>query len=162
MPAGQAQYGVQNFNGDRLRVRNGTIKDFASGGILHFAGYGVFENLRILSNGQGLAVGTHAQVRNNTVANNTGGINCAPCVVEQNIITGNGFGFAGGLHVGEGAVVLGNVIVGNQGVGLWSIAGASASSGYGNNILLGNNAGGAQAGGNLIQLHPNACEPACP
>ena len=35
-------------------------------------------------------------------------------------------------------------------------------SGYGSNILVGNNGGGAQVFDNVFQLHPNVCEPACP
>jgi hypothetical protein len=54
--------------------------------------------------------------------------------------------------------VVGNVIVGNGRFGLIS----NAKTGYGNNILFGNNGGGAQVNAQPAQLHPNVCDPPCP
>jgi hypothetical protein len=51
------------------------------------------------------------------------------------------------------------VIVGNGSFGLQS---AETTSGYGNNILVGNNGGSAQVSGLVDPLHPNVCAPACP
>jgi hypothetical protein len=158
-PPGEAFNGVYAgapING--LRVVSGTITGF---GIAIFNDGGLFavvEHMRLVSNGFGFIGGSDDRVRNSTIAsNNASGVTCTGCVIEGSVIADNGFGvtfsFAGGL-------ALGNVIVGNGGAGLRSSF-QGPMAGYGDNILFGNNGGGAQVSGKAFQLHPNVCEPAC-
>jgi hypothetical protein len=160
-PAGQALNGVYAQYIDGLTVMNGTITGFGSDGIQQFVGKrGVVENMRIVSNGYRGVYMSVARIRNSTIANNGyEGVTCGGCLIEQNVITGN---TSAGIHGAEGTTVIGNVLVSNGYVGMFSTGGAALSSGYGSNVLVGNFSGGVQAAGNVIQLHPNACEPACP
>lgn len=160
-PPGQATTGVFSESSNGLRVVNGTISGFGSNGIHQLSGArGVVENMRILSNGGSGLNMQLAHIRNNTIANNGNeGVTCGGCVIEHNVITGN---TSAGIHGADGTTVIGNVLVSNGFVGLFSTGGSALSSGYGNNILVRNNSGGVQVGGNLLKLHPNGCEPACP
>jgi hypothetical protein len=91
------------------------------------------------------------------VSNSEGGnISCTRnCLIERNVITESGNG--AGISI-TGGTVLSNVIAGNKFHGLISHL---TPTGYGNNVLVGNNSGGAQVFG-LGPLHPNVCDPACP
>jgi parallel beta-helix repeat protein len=162
--AGQAASGIVGVlpAGGVLRVINGTVTGFSESGVSKASGRGVVEDMRILSNGRNLELPGDSQVRNSTIANGNSpmiapGIRCyARCLIEQNTVTGNnGAGVA--LEAG-GGTVLGNVIVGN---GFAAISSSDTRTGYGNNVLLGNGAGG-QVSGIVSQLHPNVCDPACP
>jgi hypothetical protein len=145
-----------------LRVMNGTIVGFGDFGVANrqndSSRSAVIENMRILSNGVGIFVGRDARIRDSTIANSPrGNIACLQsCLIEGNLITGstNGAGIAL-----TGGTVLGNLIVSNKFNGL---AADVNGTGYGNNILFGNNGGGAQVGGAAFQLHPNVCVPGCP
>jgi hypothetical protein len=143
-----------------LRVMKGTITGFGSAAILNDglgSAFTVIENMRIVNNISGIGIGENVRVLNSTVANNTngGGIICrSGCAIENNVITGNG---GHGIAMWGGGVVLGNVIVANTNFGLVV---SNGSSGYGNNVLVGNGQGPRV--GNTIELHPNACSPACP
>ena len=159
-PPGEASSGVfapDNVTGPR--VMNGTITGFSQYAIDNRNGESLMvENMRIVSNKVGINGGTESRIRNSTIANGSGGIGCSDrCLIEQNVITGN---TGVGISVFRGGQVLGNVIVGNGGYGL--AAANTAATGYGGNILFGNKGGGAQLAGNLLPLHPNVCEPACP
>jgi hypothetical protein len=148
-----------------LRVMNGTITGFGRRGGISNPGSGAvppvpghIENMRITSNAIGggtcvqMVSGSH--IRSSTIANCFTGITCFGCLVEHSIITGNAsYGVIGGGSVS------GNVVVGNGSVGLNAIIEAL---GYANNILVGNNSGGAQVIGPAFQSHPNVCDPACP
>ena len=156
-----ATVGVRATTGvDRTRVMNGTITGFSVYGILGLGVNFVVQDMRAIGNSTAMQLGTEGQVRNSTVANNTSiGIRCYRCLIEGNIITGN----VNGVFDSDagGGVLLGNVIVGNTGYGIVAPDPPLPKTGYGNNILLGNNGGGLQALGTM-QLHPNVCDPACP
>jgi Right handed beta helix region len=163
-PAGAARGGVYVQSGDRVRITNGTITGFGGFGVYLAGGeFSVIENMRFVSAGGpswgALYSGRQARIRNNTIANASFGIvDCRGCLIEQNIITGSTFY---GISVSGGTVV-GNVIVGNAQHGLRGIGTNLPDSGYGLNILVGNNGGNAQTIDNVFQLHPNVCDPACP
>ena len=149
-------YGIYAHGAQRLRVRNGTITGFGEA-TYHDTAFGVvIDNMRILGNGYGIHSGKEITVRRSTIANNSSyGILCGHCLIEENIVTGNGTG----MFVADGAgTVIGNVIVGNAGFGILS----NSKTGYGDNILVSNNSGGGQVNAGLEQLHPNVCDPACP
>jgi len=144
-----------------IKVTNGTITGFNSA-INNFDGaFAVIENMRLLSNQTGFVGGSDAQIRNNTMVSNPSyGVRCgARCVIDRNVITGN-YVTEGILISGGGAMVLGNVIAGNQGPGIGVTV--VDKSGYAYNILVDNNGGGAQVSGPAFQAHPNFCDPACP
>jgi hypothetical protein len=148
---------------DRVRVSNGTITGFGNYGILILGMNGVVEDMRILNNfiGIQLSPGTGGRVRNSTIANNTSnGMYCYGCLVQGNIIAGNGNTGLADTNKGGGTII-GNIIVGNTGYGIVAPDPPLPKTGYGNNILTGNNSGGLQALG-IAQIHPNLCEPACP
>jgi len=153
--ANSSYYGiVANIDTSRLRVANGTITGFSITGV-EASSFSVIENMRLVSNNYGMRGKENTRIRNSTIANNgMRGIECFPgCSVEGSIIAGTantGIYFPAG-----GGTVLGNVIVGNGGYGLSS---SGAATGYGQNILVGNQ---AQVFG-ASQLHPNVCTPACP
>jgi hypothetical protein len=152
--SGQSGYGIYAAGSMRLRVVKGMIAGFGEATYHNTATGVVIDNMRIISNGQGVSSGKQTTITNSTIANNSGyGILCGFCRIQGNVITGNGTG----MFVSDGAgLVLGNVIVGNGGFGILS----NAKTGYGNNIIVGNNGGSVNAG--LVQLHPNVCDPACP
>ncbi len=156
--SGQALSGVIGRGVGGLRVVNGTITGFKNWGVYNSLARSVVEDMRILSGGNGVFLPADGVVRNSTIANGHTGIICLlTCLIEQNVITGN---TAAGIQVHNGGgMVLGNVIVGN---GVQGIGATGASTGYGSNILIRNNGGFGQVSGNLVQLHPNACEPTCP
>jgi len=158
-PPSQSHAGVQAPNVSGLRVTNGTIAGFQGYGIYnHDGAFAVVEDMRFLSNGTGVYVETESHVRNTTIANGGRGVDgCSRCLIEQNVIAGNS---SVGIVAG-GAAVIENVIVSNGSHGLASGIGRT---GYGSNILSGNNAAGSgtQVSGPAFQLHPNVCEPACP
>jgi len=143
----------------RLRVINGTITGFTNSN----GGYGIdadgqgglVENMRFVGNTVGIAM-QGARIRNNTMANNHYAISaCSNCLIENNIATGSPVNTA---IFADQSVPVGNLIVGNGGYGF-----LGNGNGYGDNILTGNHSGGAQISGTgNTQLHPNACDPACP
>jgi hypothetical protein len=162
-PPGEAATGVSavvTTNG--LRVINGTITGFRNFGVANRASQGaqfaVIENMRIIFNGTGIFVGPYAQIRNSTVANSPrGNISCLrSCLIEGSVITGAANG--AGISM-TGGTVLGNVVVSNK---IGGLIADQVEVGYGNNIVVGNNSGGAQVRGPAVQLHPNVCDPACP
>jgi hypothetical protein len=165
-PHETAVFGIfANFPPDLngLRITNGTITGFESAGIAADHGaLAVVENMRLVSNGYGLTIGSNSRVLNSTISSNRfDGVltSCDGCLIEQNVITGND---GRGAVVANGSMLLGNVIASNAFQGIVGFGGLP--SGFGNNTLFGNgnSAGGAQISGVAVQLHPNVCEPACP
>jgi hypothetical protein len=154
-----ASYGVIGVSVVRLRVMNGTITGFTNSnggfGIDADGEGGLVENMRFVGNTVAMEM-NKSRIRNNTLANNKFGFNsCSKCLIENNIVAG---ALTNTAIFADHSVLLGNLIVGNAGYGLFG-----NGNGYGNNILIGNHGGGAQTGGTgNIQLHPNACDPACP
>jgi hypothetical protein len=157
-PPGQARVGVFAANTvTGLRVMNGTITGFDLHGIAGGT-RGRVDHMRIVSNRLGVDFKAGSHIRDSTLANNVDvGALCSACVIERNVITGNG---ASGIAEaeGKGGLVLGNVIASN---GFYGLAFSGSLGGYGNNILFGNNAGGLQVL-NAAPAHPNFCVPACP
>jgi len=156
-PPGQASFGIHAASVTGLSVANGTITGFSAPGVYNVGGrFAVVEDMRLVSNQFGFEGGSDARIRTSTIASGFIGIVCTGCLVERNVITGN---TRDGISVFDQAgLVLGNVIVGNGRFGLIS----NAKTGYGNNILFGNNGGGAQVNAQPAQLHPNVCDPPCP
>jgi len=156
-PPGQALSGVSARLGRGLRVIGGTIGGFQAYGI-EGGEHGVVEDMRVVSNHVGVFMTEGSRIRNSTIADGgSDGIECLNyCLIEQNVVTGN----AEGIGANNG-MVLGNVIASNEGVGLYNGAG-TRKTGYGNNVLFGNNGGGSQILGQVYQLHPNVCDPPCP
>jgi hypothetical protein len=154
-------HGVDAQGAVGLKVTNGTITGFNSA-INNFGGaFAVIENMRLITNQTGFIGGNDAQIRDNTMVSNPSyGVRCGSrCVIERNVITGN-YVTEGILISGGGAIVLGNVLAANQGPGIGVTV--LDKSGYGQNILVDNNSGGAQVSGPAFQAHPNFCDPACP
>ena len=147
---------------NRLRVMNGTITGFGSFGVsnrLASAAEGaIIENMRIVGNSTGIFIGPHAQIRDSTIANSQGGnIGCVDsCLIEGNVIVGSQNG--AGITM-TGGTVVGNVLVANK---FWGLVSDVTPTGFSNNVLVGNNSGGAQVAGPAVQQHPNVCDPACP
>ena len=159
-PAGgtnNARYGIL-ANGDRLTVRNGTITGFESSAIqAPNRHYLIVEQMRMINNLYGInnPAGSFARIQNNTIATNLrSGITCGTnCHVESNVVSGNGYW---GIRIDAGTV-LDNTITSNGRSGIYVVSG---TIGYGNNTLIGNNAGGVQIDGGSaywFQLHPNLC-----
>ena len=156
-PAGGAnnsKFGIVGY-GDRLTVRNGTIGAFRIGALYApNRDYLIVENVRIVNNFDGIdnQDGEHARIQNNTISSNRRyPLVCGKsCHIEGNVVSGNQ---GGGVYLTTGTV-LGNTIVSNSSAGI--------SSGYivgaGNNTLI-DNGSGAQMGGTVIKLFPNACSP---
>jgi hypothetical protein len=154
-PPGEAVRGVSAVNMSGLRVMNGTITGFGEYGIYNPADV---EDMRIVSNSNGIRADVDVRIRNSTIANGDIGIECiSRCLIEQNIISGNTMD---GVDAYAGGLVLGNAVVSNGGYGLLSVT--ASTTGYGNSLLFRNNPGGAQVNGSTVQLHPNTCQPACP
>ena len=156
-----ANYGVHTTFGVG-KIHDGFISGFRLDGI-SFAGTSnqwVIENMTIQSNGgSGIFGPSFVRIINNIVNINLGGgINCQSiCHAEGNLVANNVFY---GIYL-ETGLVLGHTIIGNGGYGIVN-NGNSSDVGFGNNVLIGNNSGGAQIGGSTsIALHPNACSPAC-
>jgi hypothetical protein len=145
-------------------VTNGSITGFDFAISHNSAGMtgrsAVIENMRIIANGAGILVGSDARIRDSTVANNiSGNILCSNCLIERSVVTGSANDV--GIYV-TGGTAIGNVIVGNARYGLTGVGTSFPPSGYGTNVLVGNNGGGAQVFDQVFQLHPNLCSPACP
>jgi len=160
---GQPGIGVFGVPTDanRLRLMNGTITGFGDFGVSNRQSFGaesaIIENMRIVANRAGIFIGPGAQIRDSTLANSEGSnISCVKnCLIEGNVIAR-----AGGAGIAmTGGKVLGNVIVANT---LWGLAADVTPIGFGNNILVGNNSGGAQVAGPVIQLHPNGLRAGLP
>jgi hypothetical protein len=150
--------GVHASSVSGLRVMNGTITGFAYG-IYNLGGRALVEDMRLVTNLTGVYSEGDSQIRNSTIAMGRIGIYCVfECLIERNVVAAN---TAHGIDTLGAGVVLGNVIASNGRYGLRSPGGPYPKTGYGNNILFGNNNGGAQISG-AVQLHPNVCEPACP
>ncbi|MPZ55046.1 MAG: hypothetical protein GEU91_00860 [Rhizobiales bacterium] len=162
-PSTQAASGVSlgSGAGNGLQISNGTITGFSLRAIHAFGERNVIENMRLVSNGSGVLTGHGSRVRNSTIASTGGfGIFCGTnCLIEQNVISGNGTGVLFDPSPFGSGLVLGNAIVSNRLRGLES---SGQRIGYGNNILFGNNAGGSQVSGLVDPLHPNVCQGACP
>jgi hypothetical protein len=114
--------------------------------------------MRVVANGAyGVHVGQDSSVRRSTVKQSgNAGILCgARCFVEDSNSSGND---AEGIRIFSG-MVLGDVIIGNDGLGIQG----DTMTGFGNNTLAFNNGGSPnpQVDG-VVPLHPNACVPACP
>jgi len=144
-------------DGEGAWIENGTIAGFKVGGINTAGRSWTIEDMRITGNGgKGIYLdGEYGRLLHSTLTDNVQtGINCRwTCLVEGNMISGNG----GGVAVYAGTV-LGNAIVKNKSYGL--IGGDRL--GYGNNTIA-DNSGGAQTWGTFQRLFPNACYPgACP
>jgi parallel beta-helix repeat protein len=139
---------------DSVTIKNGTIDSFKFYGIWGTGAYWIVESMRVVRNGSTGIVSYGSigfSVRGSTVAENGhDGVSCSlRCLVEGNNISGNG---ADGIYIISG-LVLGNTIIGNS---LFGLQGGDV--GYGNNTLVSN---GNPVSAGPIQLHPNACVPAC-
>jgi hypothetical protein len=86
-------YGIYAESIERLTVVNGTITGFAYGIYASGGAATAVENMRLVSNEtMGANAGQYARILNSTIANNgSDGVACGACLVEGNIITGNGF-----------------------------------------------------------------------
>jgi hypothetical protein len=159
-PAGgpnNARFGIWG-QGDRLTIKNGTIGGFTTAGI-SAAGrhYLIVEDLRVINSGSGInnIQGSYSRMVNITVGTNVrSGVYCGICHIEGSVISGNG---DYGINMASGTV-LGNTIAGNGKFGILT-SGERVRTGFGNNTIVSNNAGGAQTSGLLGRLHPNFCAP---
>lgn len=154
--AGVATIGINGADLNGATVRNGTIIDFAAHGIYGTGRNWIVEDVRVVENGsRGIYVGDFSAVRHSRVTQNEiTGIYCpGHCLVEDSTVSGNG---GVGILIGAGTV-LGNVIINNEGFGI----NGGTWTGFGNNTLAFNNAGGDQVNAAPSPLHPNACT-VCP
>jgi hypothetical protein len=149
---------LANFR-DSITVMNGTIGGFHGTGIRSGV-RAVIENMWVLSvDNSAVFLGDQSRVSNSTVSGNAGfGIFCGlGCLIEQNVIADN---LGIGIDLKGGGMALGNVIMSNASFGIFVLDDVPA--GYAHNTLAGNNAddpGLVQVAGNLLKVHPNACEP---
>jgi hypothetical protein len=151
-----AYYGVYALSVSRIRVVNGTLTGV--GDAIAIGASGIIENMRLISNTHGVTGERDTVIRNSTIASNSAfGIYCFGCVVEGNVIAGNGSGVD---ILDEPGLVRGNVIAGNNGFGSSYGLLSNAKTGFGSNIIVGNNGGSVNA--QPEPLHPNVCDPACP
>ena len=146
----------------RSSVRNGAVRGMLVGVNLQGRGH-LVENVSVEHNAtSGInGIGEGAIIRGCRVARNEqGGIslsNAHGALVTGNTVTYNAFV---GIGIsGDGGLIERNTVVGNSGVGI----SASATTGFGGNVLTGNNSGGLQTSGG-IQLGTNVCgnDTACP
>jgi hypothetical protein len=157
-PPGQAARGI-NSSEEGLHVINGTVTGFSSYAIVGQV-RSAAERMRLVSNNGFAAMSFNlgSRVRDSIVADNAmDGIICFRCLITGNVVTGNG----GDGVSAAGGQVLDNVIAGNGLIGVYD-GGGAVKTGYGENILIGNNGGGGQTLGQAYQIHPNVCDPACP
>jgi hypothetical protein len=166
-----------------LTIKNGMISLFKSNAIHGSGPFWTIDNMRIVFNaGNGIyATGSARQwvvsnsmivengslgiqmfaadpgilIRNNLVnGNGLQGIEVRHAHIEGSMISGNGGSLSSGILIHKG-MVLGSTITDNGGYG---ISAASASVGFGNNTLSGNNVRGS--GGQVADasdVHPNLC-----
>jgi parallel beta-helix repeat protein len=124
---------------DNVSVSNGTVRSMYNG--LHLQGEGArVERMYLLGNiAAGALVGAGATVSNNTITGNgSSGISAqASCLITHNSIRDGG---SHGISTGSGCTVTGNTLSDNAGFG---VNFNSAFSGYGDNVLTGNNGGSA-------------------
>ena len=161
--AGKAEYGVLGpYPG--LVLKNGTIRGFRfdevsvtlNSGVPNNGEAWTVEDMRIVENGRyGIIGRPYLRVIDSVIAENTSfGIFCfGTCHIQGNVVSGNK---SEGIRINVTGTVLGNAIVDNTSYGIVG----QASSGFGDNTLYGNNAGGAQVFSGK-PLNPNACTPAC-
>jgi hypothetical protein len=145
---------VRGRPGRSVEVRNGSITGFAGSAIYGpTLTVGVFQNLRIHWNGDGIRTAHHGRIMNNSIIANVGaGVLCGNfCHVEGNIVAENQ---QGGISVDSGNV-LGNVIEQNEEFGIK----ATFFAGAANNSLWWNGDGGQLV--NISAMQPNFCEPTC-
>ena len=155
-----AYHGVASGYGES-RIHDGIITSFKFDGIV-LAGVGtnswVVENMQIVNNGRdGISAndGYYSRFLNNSVLQNDRyGIICGYfCHADGNNVSDNGLH---GIALRSGTV-LGNTIFSNFFYGILDSAGSS-DTGFGNNTIVDNNAGGIQVSG-VLSLHPNRCLP---
>lgn len=146
----------------RSTVRDGSVRGMLVGVNLQGRGQ-LIENVSVEHNGSSGVNGSGegAIIRGCRVARNEqGGIslsNAHGALVTGNTVTYNAFV---GIGIsGDGGLIERNSVVGNSGVGI----SASATTGFGGNVLTGNNSGGLQTSGG-IQLGANVCgnDTVCP
>jgi hypothetical protein len=131
---------------DGPSIRNGTVAGFAQVGIYVPGRFAAIENMRVVNSGAAISAGASARISRNTVANNQFGVACsAGCLVEQNMISGSSSASGKGIELFSGTV-LGNVAAANGGAGVRCFA-FGTGCGYGDNVLVGKNNGGAQVRG---------------
>lgn len=146
----------------RSTVRNGSVRGMLVGVNLQGRGH-LVENMSVEHNGSsGInGLGEGAIVRGCRVARNEqGGIllsNAHGVLISGNTVTSNaltGIGLSG-----DGGLVERNTVVSNSGSGI----SVTATTGFGGNVVTGNNNGGAQTSGG-VQLGANVCgnDTVCP
>lgn len=152
--------GVVATAGDNITVINGTVRGMGATGV-SVGGHSRIEAVHAISNGgSGIGASFSSTVTGNTVNSNGGtGIGVGSgCTVSGNTVNNNG---AAGISAQAGSTVIGNTIRGNGSLGL-IFGGIGGASGYGNNVLTGNNSGGTQVSGG-VQIGQNICSSAlCP
>jgi hypothetical protein len=154
--------GINMPNRDGLTVMNGTVRNFASDGIVA-RGFAVVQDMQIANNGgMGVKLDNNGRVIRSTIAGSNGiNIYCVSrCLIASNVVTGSVTEAAIGLFTTAGGhLVLGNVIANNAGFAIY----AEGKTGFGNNTLTGNGTfNGSQINGAVFPVHPNYCDPACP
>jgi hypothetical protein len=156
--------GVNAPNRNGLTVVNGTIRNFASHGIVTRA-FAVIQDMQITNNGGiGVKLHTNGRVLRSTISEsgNTNIFCISKCLIAQNVVTRSLFESGIVLLTSAGGhLVLGNTIAGNQLFGIYT----EGMTGFGNNTLTGNNPDGVLGGTQIVgptAMHPNACQPVCP
>jgi parallel beta-helix repeat protein len=151
--------GVVTDGGDNATVLNGSVRGVGGAGV-RVGGHSRVEGVHAISNGGGgIGVSFSSLVVGNVVNSNGGnGISLGSgCTATGNTVNDNG---AIGIIAQAGSTLIGNTVRGNVFVG-FSLGGIGAS-GYTNNVLNGNNLGGAQVSGG-VQMGTNVCNGvACP
>lgn len=152
--------GVVADGANSTTVINGTVRGMGGAGI-NVGGHSRVEAVHAISNGGGGISASFSSAVSGNIVNSNGGGGIAlgsGCTVSGNTVNNNG---GPGISAQSGGAVIGNTVRGNVGVGL-SLTAIGGESGYGNNVLNGNNSGGAQVSGG-VQMGANVCNgAACP
>lgn len=159
-PTGSGGGIVAEGSSETTTVLNGTVRGMGGAGI-SVGGHSRVEGVHAISNGGGGIGASFSSVIASNVADANGGPGISlgsGCTVTGNTVNGNG---ADGISAQSGSTVIGNTMRGNVGAGL-NFPDGGGGSGYGSNVLTGNNIGGAQVSGG-VQMGANVCNgAACP
>lgn len=154
--SGVGRNGITSFQ-RALTVRNGSVRGFTLDGVRTIGGTLLVEDMRIMANGRaGVNEDSPATadsiVRRNIITANNFGVLCKKqCFIEANLVSNND-NVGVSIEAGGGAI-LGNTISLNGTYGV----NAHASTGLGNNTIIGNSLGSLANA--VILIHPNACFP---
>jgi hypothetical protein len=152
-----------------IAVRGGTVRGMGTAGVLLVGGPHLVTDVRVASNGVGIALTGGTLIRNTAANNGTSGMVIGTGTVAHNTVTGNG---TDGIQVQDSATVSHNASSGNAGDGILVLRSGSVNhntaldngafglslggvTGFLGNVMT-NNTGGCVSGG--VSLGQNLCD----